>query len=111
MLQELALIYTTFISKKEALDFCHKVMNLKMAFCANVIENGTSVYLWKGKIEQSEESYVLLKTTKDLLPLLEEWILENHPYKTPAIIKIQDVQASKSFLEYANTEIGHNYSV
>lgn len=70
------------------------ILKEKLAGC--VIELGLltpSKFLWKGKIDQENESLLVFKTRKELVKKLKERIKQLHPYDVPFIgeIKIDDV--------------------
>lgn len=104
MNNEVAILYTTVSSEKDAEHLAHLALSSKVAACANIIPNGKSVYLWNGKIEQSAEFYILFKTTIAMLSTLEQLITGNHPYDTPAILKFNP-ESSESFFSYITRSI------
>ena len=95
----LAVLYTTIGTQQEAEHLANKAISEKVAACVNIIPGGKSIYLWNEKIEHSDECYMIFKTTSTLLPELEKWIIKNHPYDIPAIVKF-DAHTSADFLDY-----------
>ncbi len=63
------------------------LLNEKLIGCANIIPGMTSMYWWEGKIEKSSECILILKTTQDA-KVLEQRLLELHPYKVPCLLQI-----------------------
>lgn len=57
-----------------------------LASCINVIPAVKSIYRWKGKLQQDNESLLLIKCSADSYSLLEKHILDIHPYELPEII-------------------------
>lgn len=45
-----------------------------------------STYRWQGEIETSDEYLLTAKTTTEVWPALEAYILAHHPYDVPEII-------------------------
>ena len=101
---KLSILYTTFSSQEEAESLAQKVLSEKLAACVNIFPAGRSLYLWKGRLEENVECYVIFKTLPDLLEDLERYIINNHSYDTPAILKIE-AQSSKAFFDYVRQEI------
>jgi len=70
--------------------------------CANIIPTVRSIYTWKGKIEDDEESMMFIKTRTELLEKLTLRIKELHPYEVPEIIsmEIKDNEGNKDYLKW-----------
>ena len=94
-------MYTTLSDKQLAEQLAEEAVKEKMATCVNIIPGVTSVYIWGGQIEKSQESVLLFKTTQECLKALETWLIKRHPYELPAII-IGKVDCSYSFFHYIN---------
>ncbi|HQN48962.1 MAG TPA: divalent-cation tolerance protein CutA [Caldisericia bacterium] len=62
------------------------IIEKKLGACVNLVGPIQSTYFWRGKIEESKEWLILIKTKKDLYKKLEELIIKIHPYVTPEII-------------------------
>ena len=101
---KISLLYTTVAGEQEAKKLANIALSSNAAVCVNIIQNGNSMYLWNGKIEESSECYLIFKTNAQLLPKLEELILQNHPYELPSILKF-DAIANDSFLDYINNAL------
>lgn len=95
----LAILYSTVDTRQCAETLAKEAIQKKYAACVNVIPGGTSFYDWNQNVEQAVEYYVVFKTTSERLLPLETWLLENHPYDVPAILKWH-VEASKDFYNY-----------
>jgi len=65
-----------------------QVIEAQLAVCVNQLSDISSIYRWQGKIEQSKESLLMIKTTLSLYKKLEKFIKNNHPYECPEIIQI-----------------------
>lgn len=57
-----------------------------LAACAQVEGPITSIYSWKGGMEEAAEWRVRLKTFLDLTPGLEAFVRSRHPYEVPEIV-------------------------
>lgn len=56
-----------------------------VAACVNVAPV-SSVYTWKGSVEEAEEDLLIVKTTEEAYGRLEELVKKVHPYEVPEII-------------------------
>ncbi len=91
------IIYSTFPNKDIAKRICKKVLSEKLCGCVNIFPI-ESMYVWKGKIENSKEVGVLFKTNKS--GKLKKKIKELHPYEIPVILEIKPESVNKEYLEW-----------
>ena len=57
-------------------------------FSVNIIPNITSVYRWEGKIENSQEHLLIIKSTQEKFQEIQKEWKENHSYDVPELIQI-----------------------
>ncbi|MFO0615348.1 MAG: divalent-cation tolerance protein CutA [Polyangiaceae bacterium] len=60
----------------------------RLVACVNVVPRVKSVYRWQGKVEEAEESTLLMKTRRSLVPALTTAVKLLHPYEVPEIIAL-----------------------
>lgn len=79
----------------------------KAAACVNIISNVRSIYRWQNKIEDDNESMLLIKTTTIALDQLSELVKQHHPYELPEIIATPIVAGLADYLSWidASTEV------
>lgn len=99
MPNKIVIIYTTVSSLQQAEKIAEQVIITKLAACANIVPQAISIYEWQGKLEKSTECLIILKTSIIKAKLLYKWLLKNHPYDVPAILKIT-AETSKDFNNY-----------
>lgn len=58
------------------------------AACVNILAECTSIYRWRGSIEETTEVPLLIKTTASAYPDLEKEIRAHHPYALPEILSL-----------------------
>lgn len=76
----------------------------RLAACVNILAPCRSVYRWEGAIESAEEHPVLIKTTADRYPALEEAIRSLHPYELPEIVAVPLAAGLPAYLEWVAAE-------
>jgi periplasmic divalent cation tolerance protein len=64
------------------------LLNEKLIACQHISSEISSLYHWEGKIEQSSEYVVQVKTFSIFWTAIENRLLELHPYSVPEIIAI-----------------------
>lgn len=57
----------------------------RLAACANLLRGLGSIYRWKGRVEEAEETLLLVKTTEAALPALSDRVRALHSYACPCI--------------------------
>lgn len=102
--KEYILIYTTFPTKKTARKNADILVNKKAVVCANFRPH-ESVYSWNGRIIHEKECGVWLKTRDDKWKSVRKFILKNHPYKTPIILKIKIDGSNRGLKEWIDDSL------
>jgi periplasmic divalent cation tolerance protein len=82
------IIISTYPDKKSVEKIASIVVDKRLAACVNYTKIN-SVYVWKGKIENSGEFLALFKATEKTKTLLKKEIKKTHPYQVPEIAEIK----------------------
>jgi periplasmic divalent cation tolerance protein len=80
------LALSTFPDTETAQRVSNELVSEKFAACANILPPVESIYRWKGKIEQGNETLVLFKLSEDRQSAFQEQLRSLHPYEVPEII-------------------------
>jgi len=72
----------------------------KLAACCTAINGATSIYEWKGTIEESKETLLIIKTTQRKYQQLEKEIKMVHNYSVPEIIAIKVETGSQAYIDW-----------
>ena len=91
-------------SEKKAMEVSRKLVKERVAACVNILPNVLSIYHWKGKIEESKEWILMIKTSPDRYSDLERVLNKIHPYDVPEFISFLSSKQSKAFGEWVGTE-------
>jgi len=73
--------------------------------CGNLVPGIESHYRWQGKLEQSNEVLLILKTSRASLAHLEEIIIGHHPYDTPEIIALPITDGNARYLDWITNSV------
>jgi len=79
-------VYATFASEEEARRIARRLVEERLAACANILVPCISIYRWQGRIEEAAEVPAIFKTRADAAERLVERIAELHSYDVPAAV-------------------------
>lgn len=77
----------------------------RLAACVNILAPCRSVYRWQGKVEQTEEVPLLIKTTAGAYAALEAAIKAHHPYELPEIVAVPIESGLQEYLAWLAAEV------
>jgi periplasmic divalent cation tolerance protein len=76
-----------------------------LAACVNVVPGLTSIYRWRGKVEESSEVLLMAKTTSGAVGRLIEAVRELHPYEVPEIVSIAMSEGLPEYLRWISGSV------
>ena len=97
------LITTTCPDEQSAKVISHLLLEEKLAACIQM-QTIQSFYHWEGKMCESREQLLLIKTRSSLFQKIEALILKHHPYTTPQLIQIPIEQGFEAYLNWIAEE-------
>ncbi len=98
------LILTTLPDQDAARQLSRQLVETRLAACVNILSPCTSIYRWQGKLQEDSETPLLIKSTADRYPALENFLREHHPYELPEIIALPVVQGLPGYLDWVRAE-------
>lgn len=78
--------YVTTRNKNEARKIGRALVKKRLAGCVNIIPNMFSSYQWQGKIEESAETVLIIKSVESRRKNLVAEIKKLHSYTVPCIL-------------------------
>jgi periplasmic divalent cation tolerance protein len=95
------IVLVTCGTLKEARSIARAVAAKRMTACVNVITSPVeSFYTWKGKLAESREFLLVIKTTEKRLAELEKEVTHLHSYDVPEFIALPIIAGSKDYLSW-----------
>ncbi len=98
------LVMTNLPDAATAHRIAQRLIERKLAACANILPVVTSMYRWQGKIEVASECAMWLKTTRVQYDALLQALLEQHPYELPEVIALPVERGLPAYLKWIETE-------
>jgi len=84
----------------EAKNIAAHLVNNKLAACVNIIPQLTSIYEWKGAVQEDSEYLLLIKTREDYFEAVKDAIIKLHPYELPEVISVPIKQGYDKYLNW-----------
>ena len=81
-----AVVLVTAPDLKTARGLARGAVQTRLVACVNLVPGIESHYWWQGRLEQSKEVLLVMKTRKAQLSALEQFVLQRHPYETPEVV-------------------------
>ena len=103
---EVVLVLTTIGADADAAALARTLVDERLAACVNVGAPMTSVYRWKGAVEQDREQPLVIKTTGDRLVALETRLRALHPYELPEFLVLSASGGSTAYLGWVRESVG-----
>lgn len=97
------LCLTSIDSEASAERLAKKLLQKKLVACVNITSRMKSLYHWQGRLAESEEYLLLMKTASHKVEALEEQLLEVHPYDIPEFIQLDIESGATDYLNWINS--------
>lgn len=82
-----------------------RLVEERLAACAQVVGPVSSTYRWQDRVERADEWYCHLKTTRGRLPALIERIRDLHPYEVPEIVALPISDGHPDYLAWIGASV------
>jgi periplasmic divalent cation tolerance protein len=100
----ITLAYITFPDVTTARSVMHELLERQWIACANMLPGAVSLYRWQGKVEETSECVVVVKTQAEHLEAVVNHIKEKHPYQIPCILALPVHEGNPQFLQWVIDE-------
>jgi periplasmic divalent cation tolerance protein len=104
-MREFIVVFVTVGSAAEGERLAQALVEERLAACVNRIPNIQSVYRWEGKVEQSGEELLVIKTGRQLFTALEKRVRELHSYEVPEIIALPLIEGNEAYLRWLEEQV------
>ncbi|WP_292486449.1 divalent-cation tolerance protein CutA [Methanohalobium sp.] len=95
-------VYITAGSMEEAREIGSTLVSEKLVACVNMFPI-SSIYEWKGNVEEDEETAMLVKTTSDRFEKIKKRVQELHSYDQPCIVT-WDISGETGYMKWVYDE-------
>ena len=93
-------VQITFPTEESAQSTANRLVERRLAACAQLAGPIRSVYTWNGVREESTEVLLLAKTKASLFDDLVEAVRAEHPYECPQIVALPIIAGTPDYLQW-----------
>jgi periplasmic divalent cation tolerance protein len=97
-------VFTTWPASPPVAPFALALIADRLAACVHVFDLGSSFYQWQGRVEETAEHQVVIKTTRDRLPALTARLRQAHPYDLPELL-VCDAEGSGAYAAWVRKSV------
>lgn len=90
----------TVPSQEEGQRIARAVLEQRLAACVNLVPGIQSLFWWEGRLDESLETLMVIKTKEALLPRLIETVKGLHSYTVCEVIGLPIIQGNKAYLDW-----------
>ena len=98
-------VFSTCGSREEAVRIASRLIERRLAACVSILSAVESVYRWQGKVEESSEVLLLVKSSRDLFAQLRTELEHIHSYEVHEIIALPVLAGSDAYLTWMEREL------
>jgi periplasmic divalent cation tolerance protein len=98
------LVFTNLPDRASAERLADLLLERRLAACVNILAPCRSVYRWKDAVQHDEEHPMLIKTSAERYPALEQALRQGHPYELPEIIAVPIERGLPAYLDWVAAE-------
>lgn len=99
-------VFVTAPDREVALSLARQVVEERLAACANVMPNVTSVFRWEDSMREEPEVLLIFKTGAERVEALIERISDLHPYDVPEVLALPVEAGHGPYLEWVRDSTG-----
>lgn len=104
-MSEARVILVTVPDHETAMRLSRHLVRMSLVACANVVPGLTSVYRWKGEVQEDGEELLILKTTVPLVQRVLETVSRGHPYDVPEGLVLPVEDGLESYLAWVEESV------
>ena len=97
-------VLTTLSNQADARSLVSRLVESRVIACGTVVDRAWSIYRWEGKVEETEEVLVILKTRLDRWESLQSAVRELHPYTVPELLALPVHAGLPSYISWLDRE-------
>ena len=99
-------VLVTCATLEEGRKIARALVEKRLAACVSLVTHAVeSFYTWEGKLEDSSEYLLVIKTSQERLGELEKEVKVLHSYDTPEFVVLAIVAGSEKYLKWVGESL------
>jgi len=94
------LTFVTCKDLKQAKGIARALVKERLAACVNVVPGVASIYAWEGKLEESREVLLVIKSRRALSGRLASRVRALHSYSVPEVVTVPIASGNPDYLKW-----------
>jgi len=99
------IVLTTVALHETAIAMARTLVQERLAACVNISPGVESIYWWQGRIEQTLEYVLMIKTTAAKIEALRERMMKLHLYELPEFVILPIEGGSEAYLQWIGESV------
>jgi Uncharacterized protein involved in tolerance to divalent cations len=91
------IVLTTVGADFDARPLARELVEQRLAACVNIVDAVTSIYRWKGRVEEEGEQLLVIKTIDANVDALRKELFARHPYEVPEFVVLPIASTSDAY--------------
>lgn len=100
----MAIVMFVTAPESEAENLAKMLVSERVCACVNIVKGVKSFFWWQGKLDEAQESLLVIKTKDALFARVKTLVKNNHSYSVPEIISFKIDQICPDYLDWLNKE-------
>lgn len=98
------LVLTTVPTADVGATLARALVQARLAACVNVLPPMTSIYRWKGELQQDTECQLVVKTVRPRVDAVRALVRQLHPYELPEFVVVPVDGGDEAYLAWLRSE-------
>ncbi|KAM9641963.1 protein CutA homolog isoform 2-T2 [Trichechus inunguis] len=103
-----SIVFVNCPNEQIARDIARALLDKKLAASVNILPKASSLYYWKGEIEEATEILLLIKTKTSKVHMLSSYIRLVHPFEIPEVFSLPMNQGDAHFFKWLEEGMEEN---
>jgi len=99
-----SIIYITAGDMAEARKIGRMLIEERLSACVNIFPI-TSIFRWKGKVDEANEFGIFVKTRSEKVKEIEKKVKEIHSYEVPCVVSFNIDDGSADYLKWIDESV------